>query len=154
MYSYSRKFIHARLKNGKIVYVQWKDNSTATFGRNLSKVFPVDKLLGLKINGKYQLSLQYSVLSTKKTWEVKIFNALSILLAQPSIKKVMTLDITMLTSFKFYLHVSSTILVIIFWEFLMFYQIFLSPQVKRIVIISNKHGIHELPHEFQNDLRY
>ena len=53
MYSYSRKFIHARLKNGKIVYVQWKDNSTATFGRNLSKVFPVDKLLGLKINGKY-----------------------------------------------------------------------------------------------------
>ena len=35
----------------------------------------------------------------------------------------------------------------------MFYQIFLSPQVKRIVIISNKHGIYELPHELPNDLR-
>ena len=36
----------------------------------------------------------------------------------------------------------------------MFYQIFLSPQVKRIVIISNKHGIYELPHELPNDLRF
>ena len=34
----------------------------------------------------------------------------------------------------------------------MFYQIFLSPQVKRSAIISNKHGICELPHEFPNDL--
>ena len=31
----------------------------------------------------------------------------------------------------------------------MFDEIFLSPQVKRFVIISNKHGIYELP----NDLR-
>ena len=42
-----------------------------------------------------------------------------------------------------------TILVIIFWDFLMFYQIFLSPQVKRFVIISNRHGIYKL----SNDLR-
>ena len=35
----------------------------------------------------------------------------------------------------------------------MFYQIFFSPQVKRIVIISNKHGIYKLPHELPNDLR-
>ena len=34
----------------------------------------------------------------------------------------------------------------------MFYQIFLSPQVKRSAIISNKQGVHELPHEFPNDL--
>ena len=34
----------------------------------------------------------------------------------------------------------------------MFYQIFLSPQVKRIVIINNKHGIYELPKELPNDL--
>ena len=46
----------------------------------------------------------------------------------------------------------STILVIIFWDSLMFYQIFLSPQVKRIVIISNKHGIYGLPKELPNDL--
>ena len=32
-------------------------------------------------------------------------------------------------------------------------QIFLSPQVKPSVIISNKHGIYELPHELLNDLR-
>ena len=35
----------------------------------------------------------------------------------------------------------------------MFYQNVFSPQVKRIVIISNKHGIYELPHELPNDLR-
>ena len=34
-----------------------------------------------------------------------------------------------------------------------FDKIFVSPQVKRIVIISNKHGIQELPHELPNDLR-
>ena len=38
-------------------------------------------------------------------------------------------------------------MVIIFWERLMFDKIFLSPQVKRSVIISNKHDIYELPHE-------
>ena len=43
----------------------------------------------------------------------------------------------------------ATILAITFWDFLMFTQIFLSPQVKRLVIISNKHSINELP----NDLR-
>ena len=35
----------------------------------------------------------------------------------------------------------------------MFYQIFLSPQVKQWVITTYKHGIHELPHDLQNDLR-
>ena len=34
----------------------------------------------------------------------------------------------------------------------MFYQILLSPQVKRSRIISNKYGICELPHELPNDL--
>ena len=33
----------------------------------------------------------------------------------------------------------------------MFYQIFLSTQVKQSVIISNKHGIYELPHKLPND---
>ena len=35
----------------------------------------------------------------------------------------------------------------------MFDKIFVSPQVKQFVIISNKHGIYELPHELLNDLR-
>ena len=35
----------------------------------------------------------------------------------------------------------------------MFDEIFLSPQVKRIVIISNKHDINDLPHGLPNDLR-
>ena len=35
----------------------------------------------------------------------------------------------------------------------MFYQLFLSLQVKRSVIISNKYGIYDLPHELPNDLR-
>ena len=32
---------------------------------------------------------------------------------------------------------------ITFWDFLMFYQIFHSPQVKRWAIITYKHGIYE-----------
>ena len=35
----------------------------------------------------------------------------------------------------------------------MFYKIFLSPQVKGSMIISNKHGIYELSHELPNELR-
>ena len=35
----------------------------------------------------------------------------------------------------------------------MFDKIFFSPQEKRRVIISNKHGIYELPHELPKDLR-
>ena len=46
-----------------------------------------------------------------------------------------------------------TISLIIFWAFLMFYQIFLSQQVKRWAIITYKHGIYELPHELPNNLR-
>ena len=35
----------------------------------------------------------------------------------------------------------------------MFYQFFLSLQVKRMVIISNKNDLNELPHELLYDLR-
>ena len=35
----------------------------------------------------------------------------------------------------------------------MFYQIFLSLQVKRYAIISYKHGIYELPYKLPNNLR-
>ena len=35
----------------------------------------------------------------------------------------------------------------------MYYPILISPQVKRSVIIGNKHDIHELSHELLNDLR-
>ena len=38
-------------------------------------------------------------------------------------------------------------------DFLMFDQVFISPQVKRRVIISNKHDIYELPYELPNNLR-
>ena len=41
----------------------------------------------------------------------------------------------------------------IFRDFLLFYQIFLSPKGKRTIVISNKHGIYEFPRELQNDLR-
>ena len=42
---------------------------------------------------------------------------------------------------------------IIFWDILIDEQNFLSLQVKRIMIISNKHGIYELPHKLPNDLK-
>ena len=35
----------------------------------------------------------------------------------------------------------------------MFYQIFVSPLVKRCAIITYKHGIYQLPQELPNDLR-
>ena len=35
----------------------------------------------------------------------------------------------------------------------MFYQLFLSPQVKRCAIITYEHGIYELPQELPNDGR-
>ena len=37
---------------------------------------------------------------------------------------------------------------------MMFYQIFLSPQVKLLAIITSKHGIYELPHDLPNDLAF
>ena len=42
---------------------------------------------------------------------------------------------------------------IIFRDFLMFYQIFFSPQVKRWAIIIYKHAMNELLHQLLNDLR-
>ena len=46
-----------------------------------------------------------------------------------------------------------TIIFIIFRDFLMFYQIFFSLQLKQCVIITYKYDIYELPHELQNDIR-
>ena len=48
----------------------------------------------------------------------------------------------------------STISFIIFWDFSIFYQIFLSRQVKQRAIINHKHSIYELPHKLPNDLGY
>ena len=42
---------------------------------------------------------------------------------------------------------------IIFCDFLILCQIFFLPQVKRTMIISNKHGMYELPYEFPSDLK-
>ena len=47
----------------------------------------------------------------------------------------------------------STIIVIIFLDFLILYKIFFSPQMIQSVVISDKHGIYELPRELRNNLR-
>ena len=36
----------------------------------------------------------------------------------------------------------------------MFYQIFLSPQVKRWAIITSKHGLYKFPHELPKELNF
>ena len=41
---------------------------------------------------------------------------------------------------------------IILWDFLKFYQTFLSPQVKWCTIITYKHGLYDLPHMLSNGL--
>ena len=46
-----------------------------------------------------------------------------------------------------------TIMEIMLWDFLMFYQVFLSPQMKQSVTISNKQGVYKFPHKLPNDLR-
>ena len=53
----------------------------------------------------------------------------------------------------FLLTLSYTTSFIIFWNFSMFYQTFLSPQLKRCAIITYKHGMYELPHQLLNDLK-
>ena len=47
----------------------------------------------------------------------------------------------------------ATIIEIILWNFLNLYQVFLSPQVKRSPIISNKQSLYEFTHELPNNLR-
>ena len=47
-----------------------------------------------------------------------------------------------------------TISFIIFRDFSMFYQIFLSPQVNQWAIITYKHGIDKKPQKLPNDLRH
>ena len=49
--------------------------------------------------------------------------------------------------------IAATIMEIVLRELGKYHQIFLSPQVKRSVIISNKQEVYELPHELPNDLR-
>ena len=44
-----------------------------------------------------------------------------------------------------YIKEKEKIMVVLFWDFLMFDQILLSVQEKWNVIISNKHGIYDLP---------
>ena len=43
----------------------------------------------------------------------------------------------------------ATIIFIVFWDSLIFWQIFLSPQGKRCAIITYKHGTYELPNELR-----
>ena len=47
----------------------------------------------------------------------------------------------------------ASITFIIFWDFLISYQVFLSPQVKQWAIITCEYVIYELPYELANDLR-
>ena len=49
-------------------------------------------------------------------------------------------------------HLKTSSIVVMIFSDLMFDQVFLSPQVQRIAIISNKHGIYELPQKLPNDL--
>ena len=48
--------------------------------------------------------------------------------------------------------VGTTISLVIFRDFLMFYQVFLSPQVKWCAIITFKYGLYQLPDELVNNV--
>ena len=111
-----------------------------------------------------------------------LFSALSLIQSNMYYQKTkcipeILLDITMYNLYIYYIYISSvcnfqsmkspvelnsllksffmtpTISFIIFSDFLMFYQIFLSLQVERCAIVSYKHGIYEFPHALLNNLR-
>ena len=44
-------------------------------------------------------------------------------------------------------------MLVLFWDFLMFDQIFYSPQVKQSVVIIDKNGMYKLSRKLPNDLR-
>ena len=48
-------------------------------------------------------------------------------------------------------NISQTIMGVVFWDFFIFDQIFLLPQVKQSAINSSKCGIYELPDELPDD---
>ena len=56
--------------------------------------------------------------------------------------------------FQMNMTLSSAIIFIIFWDFLMFYRISLLPQVKPCTVITYKRAIYELPHKLPNDWRF
>ena len=66
--------------------------------------------------------------------------------------KLLTRQLISTRSWLISLLVTTTIF-IIFWDFLMFYQMIFSPQVKQYTIITYKHGIYKLPHELPNEIR-
>ena len=47
-----------------------------------------------------------------------------------------------------------TIIFTIFLGFLMFEQVFLSPQVKRCMIITYRHGMYKFSRELPHDLKF
>ena len=71
-----------------------------------------------------------------------------------NIKKYDFLNLASLSSkIRRNLSYKAAVIFIIFWDCLMFYQIFLSPQMKRCATITYKYSIHEFLHELPNDLR-
>ena len=89
-----------------------------------------------------------AILHTARKWQIGKLINLTMFSKGMSKDKVLSV----ITGAKM-LKVFPAIFFIIFWDFLMFHQIFLSPQVKRCAIITYKHGICELPHELTKVLR-
>ena len=102
---------------------------TSQFNKNFIKIYNEDSDIGYFI--------EVDVLYPGKLYE--LYNGLLFLPERMKIEKIEKL--------------AATKIFIIFCDFLIFYQVFLPPQVKRRRIISNEHGIYELPHELPNNLR-
>ena len=81
----------------------------------------------------------FYIMNTEQTSE-NIFAYIKMHYGKNVLTKIRKLEKTM---------IKSTISFIIFWDCLMFYQIFLLPQLKQWAIITYRHGIYELV----NDVR-
>ena len=69
-------------------------------------------------------------------------------------QNIMTMILNLMKFFEEVIYaIKPAIMIITFRVFLLFDKILLSREVKRSVIIINKHGIFELPHKLPNDLR-
>ena len=103
---------------------------------------------------KFSLMITSPAVNMKNYFQLKIFfrHSLYFLLWNAVLQKSLPKQIRLISTYLRYSHTETTIIFIIFWDFLTFYQISLSPQVKQSAIISNKHGANKLPHELPNDI--
>ena len=136
--SFQNKYLKAKSLLSSFSKI-WHCPAYKCWGDQLSSC-KYEELLGILIDHKWTFEL--SNIIQKINQKIHSQARISKYIPQIKLKSTMKALVIILHSVHW-----SAIIFIIFWDFLRFYQIFLSPQVKRCEIISYKHSIYKLPHE-------